>query len=302
MEENKIKITCPLCKKAFLAVKPEKPGTYKVLCPNAECAREIKVVLRPHELKLGQGNTNQSQQPAPQPEASKPSPQPEASHPAQQPEVSQPAQQPEGDKPAQQPEGSKIHYVGKPEKTDKGIFLLKTPLVIGEKSAYTCPGCGKNIVFSPKTAGALAATCPACSTRTAFRAMPPTPEPTKEAPSSNTRRHNPEMYAINGQKAMLVWGSIFRPHKAEIKEGITWVGRNEPTAPSDVMIDDKYVSAHSFFIEKDSQRGICTLKVVHATNPVTVNGVECKEGNSVYLKFGDKIKAGKTILVLTKSK
>ncbi len=279
MAETKIKITCPVCKKEFAVVKPEKPGAYKVTCPHAQCARVIKLVLRPTELKMGQGNP-------PQNPADKPAPQTNDN--------------PAADKPTQ-PDPN-IRMVGKPEKTEKGIYLLKTPLTIGEKSAFTCPGCGKQVVLSPTKAGALAVTCPACSTRTAFRAVDPKPLPTKDVPHASTRRLGREEDAIKDQKAELVWGNVFKPHKAVLKEGITWVGRNEPTNPSDVMIDDRFASAHSFYIEKDSQKGTCKLCVEHATNPVTVNGVECKEGNSVYLSFNDKITAGKTILILKKSK
>ena len=289
MEVTKVKITCPLCKKPFAIVKPEKPGVYQVNCPHKDCGRTVKVVMQPKELKMGQGNPPQ------QPADNKP-----AQQTAQQPAPQTANAKSESDK-ATQP-AADIRMVGKPEKTDKGIYLLKTPMKVGEKSAFVCPGCGKSIVMSPKAAGGFAVNCPACATRTVFRAVAK-PQPATDLPSTETKR--PPVLpddVIKSQKAELVWGTLFNRHKAQLKEGVNWVGRKEPSNPSDIMVDDKFMSAHSFYIEKDSQKGICKLYVERATNPVKVNGVECKEGNSVVLNFGDTILAGKTTLCITKSK
>jgi len=266
MEVNKMKITCPVCKKEFPVRKPEAPGMYKIVCTNPECAHEIKLMIRAREVKMA-GNTQQPQQ-----------------------QTAKAAAAPQ------------IPMVGTPEKTEKGIYLLKTALHIGKKVAYTCPTCGKHVVLMPKTTGAMAAACPACATRTAFRVVDPSPQPAADVPKSITKRNNPIEVAINNQKVELVWGSLFCRKKAVLKEGINWVGRKEPANPSDIMIDDPAVSAHSFSIEKNSQNGTCKLYVQHATNPVKINGVECKEGCTVYLNFGDKILTGKTVLVVAKSK
>ena len=267
METQNIKIKCPKCQKEFNVRKPGAPGLYKVVCTNPECANELKLMIRAREVKMGEGA--QQPQQAATPNATAP----------------------------------KIPLVGKPEKTEKGVYLLKTPLRLGEKVAYTCPVCGKNVVMAPKMVGALAASCPECKTRTAFRVVDPSVKPaTQEVPSAQTRRVTSLHSEVKEFKVELVWGGLLHHKKAVLKEGINWVGRNEPSNPSDIMIDDPTMSAHSFSIERDSQQGTCKLFVQHATNPVSVNGVECKENCSVYLKFNDRIQAGKTILVVAKSK
>ena len=266
-----MKMTCTKCKKEFPVRNPGIPGLYKVVCTNPECRHSMTLQIRAREIKMEAGRQQPPQQPA-----------------------------------ANQDTPPKMTFLGTPAKTEKGIYLLKTPLRMGEKVAYTCPVCGKKLATNPQKVGVFSAPCPACKTSTTFRVVDPNIKPaTDEVPSANTRRI-PPLNEIKGQKAKLVWGClierIFHYKEAVLKDGITWVGRNEPSNPSDVMINDPAVSAHSFFIERESETGNMKLTVHHATNPVTVNGVECKEGCSVYLKFNDKIKTGTTTLVVDKVK
>lgn len=57
---EKVKITCPYCKHDFAIKKPEKPGAYRMVCPNAACKKDIRLKLVAHPIQMeGQKNREQ---------------------------------------------------------------------------------------------------------------------------------------------------------------------------------------------------------------------------------------------------
>lgn len=58
MNMEKVKITCPYCKQVFAIKKPEKPGNYRIVCPNPNCKKGIRLKLVAHPIQMqGQGST-----------------------------------------------------------------------------------------------------------------------------------------------------------------------------------------------------------------------------------------------------
>lgn len=58
MNMEKVKITCPYCKQGFAIKKPEKPGNYRIVCPNPNCKKDIRLKLVAHPIQMqGQGST-----------------------------------------------------------------------------------------------------------------------------------------------------------------------------------------------------------------------------------------------------
>ncbi|MDO4181591.1 MAG: FHA domain-containing protein [Bacteroidales bacterium] len=54
---EKVKITCPYCKQVFAIKKPEKSGNYRIVCPNPNCKKDIRLKLVAHPIQMqGQGS------------------------------------------------------------------------------------------------------------------------------------------------------------------------------------------------------------------------------------------------------
>ena len=304
MSTTKIKMTCPKCKKLFAIVKPEKPGTYRVACPH--CQAVINLKLQPVEVKM-QGT------PAPQPAvppqaprpAAQPAPQP-AAQPTSRPAAPQPVQ-PAKPNPVTTPEPpvtppantlTDLPLLGKVELTSRGKYVVKTPAVKGVKSRFACPKCGRAMVVDSKVTGKFYIKCAHCATPVAV--MVNEPAPVEEAPSKKpTRKLEGDKVAERGQ---LTWGKLFSRKRHELRAGTTVIGRRDLELPSDLMFDDSTMSRRSVQLLVDARDGSCQLKVLSATNPVTVNGVAYPEGSSLYLTFNDTLKLGRTVIVYSKVK
>lgn len=84
----------------------------------------------------------------------------------------------------------------------------------------------------------------------------------------------------------------------QLSEGTTTIGRADADYPSDISVEgDDAMSRQSvaIIIEDDGSGGYdYRLKVLNATNRVSVNGQRVKQGDETYLEFGDMIQMGKT--------
>ncbi len=106
------------------------------------------------------------------------------------------------------------------------------------------------------------------------------------------------------ETGMLVWGGFWKKKKFVLHEGQNWIGRFDRNKPSDVMVDDEFVSRRSACIEVAMFRGAYSFKftVQKTLNPVTVNGRPLQPGQSVYLNYEDYIVMGKTTFFFKKLK
>lgn len=82
------------------------------------------------------------------------------------------------------------------------------------------------------------------------------------------------------------------------------IGRKDDEMPSNISVNDPYMSRQSAKLETIRKDNGYTFKftVVNASNPVFVNDTHLKPGNSIYLNYGDTIKLGKTRFTFRKSK
>lgn len=86
-----------------------------------------------------------------------------------------------------------------------------------------------------------------------------------------------------------------RNQKYQLFEGTTTIGRYDEIDISDIMIrGDETMSRKSAAIIIEEEDGIYDykLRVLNATNKVTVNNQRIKEGSETYLDFGDIIILG----------
>ena len=84
--------------------------------------------------------------------------------------------------------------------------------------------------------------------------------------------------------------------------GHNLVGRDDSDTPSDININDPYISRKSvnIYVMKSPEGTGHTFKltVMKAANPVFVNSQQMHEGETIYLNYNDKIKLGHTVLTL----
>lgn len=111
--------------------------------------------------------------------------------------------------------------------------------------------------------------------------------------------------------AALVYGGRFgglfgKKTVKRLKFGANVVGRNDPGDPSDINIDDDYVSRRSVEITvskipggKDEVYKMILLR--EPSNPVFVNSQQLTmNSGAIYLNYNDKITLGRTVLTLKK--
>lgn len=92
----------------------------------------------------------------------------------------------------------------------------------------------------------------------------------------------------------IMWFGL-RNQKYQLFEGTTTIGRYDEIDISDIMIrGDETMSRKSAAIIIEEEDGIYDykLRVLNATNKVTVNNQRIKEGSETYLDFGDIIILG----------
>ena len=97
---------------------------------------------------------------------------------------------------------------------------------------------------------------------------------------------------------MLTWGNIFSRKKYVLHEGTYILGRKSEGAHSDIEFNDVEMSRRSVSIEvQHKETGyFFKLTVLKATNPVLLNNKPMAETESVYLKYGDTIQMGHTVI------
>ena len=207
-----------------------------------------------------------------------------------------------------------------------GKPILVRPSVAGRLTAI-CKKCATPVIFfvdaSPSPKASTASTSSTSSVPN--HPVPPSPAPnrplTPTPPPSPTPNRplppSPPSTPTSGEvvvrpltPAKLVLGHW--PHRQEmpLREGRTTIGRKDVAHHSDIEIDDPKASACSVCILAMPVSGVSSvasvqshvkyeyrLQVLHATNPVFVNGIVVSPGGVVRLVSGTSLRLGNTKIV-----
>lgn len=232
-----------------------------------------------------------------------------------------------------------VSLLGQPEKApgDNRVYIIKQRAKVGQLYKMVCPECGFSMVKKVAKEGRQRWDCPQCKAIVGFAAVANAP---KSAPNSqeNPLAGNPQVAKAqlekekqdkarqNGEKqekqetprkpttkldksaqqgmGELVWGSFFSRKHFVLRPGSIWIGRKDSQEPSELQLNDGYVSRRSVLIDViPSDKGyLFKMTVKNASNPVYVNSSEIAVNNSVYLNFDDVIIMGKTKLTFKKQK
>ena len=221
-----------------------------------------------------------------------------------------------------------LPFLGTPQKLKnyEHVYGIKRPGVIGQVYQTKCPECGGTVVISPADTKPLKTRCIYCKAIIVTRAITreeaamAVTKPMMETPASapqqptgtSTERQSvkPVTKTVKVKmpkglqgKAKLVWGGFFNRKKYVLHMGENTIGRSDEERPSDLMFDDEYMSRQSVRIDvqKASKGNFYKLTVLKTANPVMVNGEELREGESVYINYGDTIAMGYNTFLTFKS-
>lgn len=189
--------------------------------------------------------------------------------------------------------------LGNTELVKDDIYVVKNKALIGNTYTIICPKCHHPLMAKATSAKPHKKVCNICNTVIYYRG--------KEMPLEENKQQG-EVKKLPTTKygkpdARLVWGSIFNKKIYDIiRSGEHYIGRCDSEVKSDVSINDEYVSRRSIVINATPKGNGCDylLTVKNATNPILVNGVEKRIGESIYLNFGDTILVGNTTLTFKK--
>lgn len=190
----------------------------------------------------------------------------------------------------------------------RGAYIVHDNALVGRIYQLTCPKCNKTLMVKAKEPKPFVETCSFCNTKMVIKGCAPDvtqagqsvaqpSSPVSEPVSKPTQKV--KMHGRNIQTTgRLVWGGFMRRKSYVLHEGSNYIGRHDNEIPSDVNIDDEYISRRSVLIEvAQAPKGFTyKLTVKKCTNPVLINGKEQAVGNSIYLNYGDTILLGNTTL------
>lgn len=196
-------------------------------------------------------------------------------------------------------------------------FAQRVP--IGALCKIVCPECSFCLVEKTSKIGNYKWVCPHCNTIVGFVVVNPEqveeqkeqlnqdasieePVGSKEAKEESSKPHTKKIYENLCNLGELTWGGFFSRKHYPLRVGSIYIGRKDDGEPSDLQLEDSYVSRRSALLEVlSSDKGfLFKLTVKHASNPVYVNSSEISVGNSIYLNYGDVLIFGKTKMTFKK--
>lgn len=265
MAEEIITLKCGACGKEFNAYKPTDNVHNVVECP--ACKQKITLKLNP--VKITRAKAGASNKP-------------------------------------------QLAQIGIPQKAqgDNRIYIIKERALTGKMYLFKCPECGFSLINKVVTPGNNKWRCPKCQTLTGFVAISQSPQDRQqdEAKAKEEQEKRIPTHKIKDGRLAgigeLVYGGFLSSKHFPLREGTVTIGRRDADVPSDLQLDDEYISRRSVTI--DTLRGdngySFKFTVKKATNPVYVNSTEIMVGNSLYLNYGDTITIGCTKLTFKKTK
>lgn len=197
-------------------------------------------------------------------------------------------------------------------------FAQRVP--VGALCKIVCPECSFSLVEKTSKIGNYKWVCPHCNTIVGFVVVNPEQvEEQKEQPNQDAsieeavcskeekeKTSKPHTKVIEKDilcnLGELTWGVFFSRKHYPLRVGTIYIGRKDDGEPSDLQLEDSYVSRRSALLEVlSSDKGfLFKLTVKHASNPVYVNSSEISVGNSIYLNYGDVLIFGKTKITFKK--
>ena len=198
-----------------------------------------------------------------------------------------------------------LPVLGKPELVRGKAYIIHEKAAVGKEYFIICPVCNSQTHIKPEEKGVHIEVCAKCKAQLGYNASlsvkSENKEETEERVTEINRVLSHKGNAGNGGR--LVWG-ILGLHSENLSVGKNIIGRNDKDTPSDISIDDAYMSRRSISIDVEKNLSSYTFKltVLKAANPVVVNSHELHVGNSIYLNYGDTIKLGNTVLTFKKAK
>lgn len=198
--------------------------------------------------------------------------------------------------------------LGVPVDVGKNRFVFKQRAVTGQTYQHFCP-CGETILVTFPTSGNIQFKCKNCQRiyAAAVMAAPSSSPPSSPPPSSvdNDTANTTEIGVIRAMAgAVLVYGNILHRQKKDLYYGHNVIGRLDKEKPSDIQIDDPFISRCSVDISvrraPDGSGNVFRLQVLQTRNPIYVNNKLIQVNEQVYLNYNDKLKLGNTLMTLKK--
>ncbi len=266
MPNEFINIKCNKCGQPLQVKNPGKPGTFQIIC--SHCQLPVHFQLQPKPLRMESG----------------------------------------GQAPAQAVSHNKVRVPLLtnivPAKNGKG-YAVKPMVKVGQPYGFRCPTCGKPVLFKLPQPGIQGIKCRQCSTQFYAKAAVEQPAPEKKPVAQKKKKDAPAENVTtqplrrgNKYPGMLSWGNIFSRKKFVLHEGTYILGRKSEGSHSDIEFNDVEMSRRSVSIEvQHKETGyFFKLTVLKATNSVLLNNKPMAETESVYLKYGDTIQMGHTVI------
>ncbi len=203
-------------------------------------------------------------------------------------------------------------HLGEPVDVGSNRFVFKKSAIAGQTYQMFCQ-CGNTILMTFPNPGRFQFRCKNCHRLYAAAVREASKENPIPKPPQNLGGDDPGTTIPTGgciapsiprtrAGAMLVYGSLLHRRRKDLYYGSNIIGQSDKETPSDISIDDPFVSRRSVDLKvrraPDGAGNIFSLKVLKTTNPVFVNNKQIEIDEQVYLKYNDKLKIGNTILVL----
>lgn len=195
--------------------------------------------------------------------------------------------------------GQELERIGKPMAAPgrKHLYIYKERAEVGKTYTIECPECKFVEAMTVNDEGNKKWVCKQCKTIIGYKAVNPK--------RGDHITHVFKTQQGNRSVGELTWGGILKPKRAKLQaDSCMIIGRQDDDMPSDISVNDQYMSRQSAKLEtiRTDKGYMFKFTVKNASNPVFVNGSQLLCGNSIYLNYGDTIILGKTRFTFRKSK
>lgn len=195
--------------------------------------------------------------------------------------------------------------LGEPTDAGNNRFIFRQKAVTGQTYQHFCP-CGETILVTYPKPGNIQFRCKNCQrVYAAVVTDAPPPPPPPPPPEDNDTANTSDIGVFRAMTdAVLVYGNILHRQKKTLYYGHNIIGRKDTRKPSDIEIDDPFISRCSVDVSvrraPDGSGNTFRLQVLQTRNPVYVNNQQIQVNEQVYLNYNDQLKLGNTLMTLKK--
>lgn len=172
------------------------------------------------------------------------------------------------------------------DNSSKDVLPLGKSIKVNETKDVVCPHCNQQTrIEAAETAGMKIVKCQICKGPIEIEFLKPT--------------FGVDKVKFPYRGKLQISKSIFFKKDIPLRVGVNVIGRTDKQTPSDIQLDDQYVSRRSVEIEVEvGEKGgfFFRFRVVKSTNPVLVNSHRIEPGSEILLNYGDIITLGRTKL------